>query len=431
MPWHKVKGHSSCPSNRPWAVVKDSDGSVTGCHSSESSADAQLAALYAGETNKAVVRLGPTMDLCLDCGEFKSTDGVLGCACDGMMMLKAHDLPGENGVMLALYPSEGAARQLAEHDANGESLPWEDMHVTLAYLGRASEINPSTLERLLAALPRFAATHSLVVATGGGVGEFPENEDHVVPVWIPVSAYELDVFRRDLIDLLDTIAVPYATQNGWVPHMTLGYYTPPIPAVPARPSVDLLFDAVTLSIGGRRINYVLEGGADPTGVVFKVEGDGLELHVEMPDIEPDATFGVYAPAAGTLRKDADQRFTFGPMYVPDTEDAHGEFSTAEDLQQAVWNYVRAADRRIRLQHNREVVAGELVECAVWPYETEVELSLPQDDGSVKMEKVTLPANTPFLGVVWEPPAWELVKRGLLRGYSIGGRARRVYADLPE
>lgn len=49
MPWHKVQDHSECPSGKPWAVVKDSDGSVAGCHSSEGDADRQLAALYANE----------------------------------------------------------------------------------------------------------------------------------------------------------------------------------------------------------------------------------------------------------------------------------------------------------------------------------------------------------------------------------------------
>lgn len=49
MPWHKVQGHGQCPTSKPWAVVKDSDGSVAGCHASESDADDQLAALYANE----------------------------------------------------------------------------------------------------------------------------------------------------------------------------------------------------------------------------------------------------------------------------------------------------------------------------------------------------------------------------------------------
>ncbi|MFD8226835.1 hypothetical protein ACFV16_21985 [Streptomyces massasporeus] len=54
MPWHKERGHADCPSDKPWAVVEDSDGSVSGCHASESDADDQLAALYAAEGDHAV-----------------------------------------------------------------------------------------------------------------------------------------------------------------------------------------------------------------------------------------------------------------------------------------------------------------------------------------------------------------------------------------
>ncbi len=49
MPWHKVPESSKCPTSKPWAVVKDSDGSVAGCHATEAEADDQLAALYASE----------------------------------------------------------------------------------------------------------------------------------------------------------------------------------------------------------------------------------------------------------------------------------------------------------------------------------------------------------------------------------------------
>lgn len=45
MPWHTAKD-SRCPSDKPWAVVKDSDGSVVACHISEEAAQKQVAALY-------------------------------------------------------------------------------------------------------------------------------------------------------------------------------------------------------------------------------------------------------------------------------------------------------------------------------------------------------------------------------------------------
>ena len=53
VPWHKVHNHSGCASGE-WAVVKDSDGSVAGCHGSEAGADEQLAALYASEGDATV-----------------------------------------------------------------------------------------------------------------------------------------------------------------------------------------------------------------------------------------------------------------------------------------------------------------------------------------------------------------------------------------
>lgn len=57
MPWHKVHDHSECPSDRPWAVVKDADGEVEGCHASEADADRQLAALYATEPDQELDEL--------------------------------------------------------------------------------------------------------------------------------------------------------------------------------------------------------------------------------------------------------------------------------------------------------------------------------------------------------------------------------------
>ncbi|MER7488723.1 hypothetical protein ABTY20_23020 [Streptomyces sp. NPDC126497] len=62
MPWHKVHGHSGCPDGKPWAVVKDSDGSVSGCHATEGDADDQLAALYAAEGDSTVTSATETTE---------------------------------------------------------------------------------------------------------------------------------------------------------------------------------------------------------------------------------------------------------------------------------------------------------------------------------------------------------------------------------
>jgi hypothetical protein len=54
-----------------------------------------------------------------------------------------------------------------------------------------------------------------------------------------------------------------------------------------------------------------------------------------------------------------------------------------------------------------------------------------DSSGEQIGQVTYPPNTVFLGVVWNEDAWEMIKDGQLRGYSIGGYSDRVLADLPE
>lgn len=49
MPWHISSNRQECSG---YAVVKDDDDSIVGCHSSESEAKAQLSALYASESKK-------------------------------------------------------------------------------------------------------------------------------------------------------------------------------------------------------------------------------------------------------------------------------------------------------------------------------------------------------------------------------------------
>ena len=121
---------------------------------------------------------------------------------------------------------------------------------------------------------------------------------------------------------------------------------------------------------------------------------------------------------------AEERYTLGPVYVPGRLDGHGEFIDSDTLQKAIWDWVRSGDRTIFLQHS-EKAAGEMVEILTWPMPIQTSLSLPGED----VRKVEFPAETPFMGVVWESWAWELVKAGQLRGYSIGGKARRIEADL--
>ena len=129
----------------------------------------------------------------------------------------------------------------------------------------------------------------------------------------------------------------------------------------------------------------------------------------------------------TVFKADEKRFTLGPWYIPNTTDAHDEWTDSEELQKALWNYVKKGDRRIRLQHNKDIVAGEWLETMTWPYP----VTVPVTKADGETQAVTYPTGTVFMGVQWEPWAWDLVKKGKLTGYSIGGKAERMLVDLPE
>ena len=159
------------------------------------------------------------------------------------------------------------------------------------------------------------------------------------------------------------------------------------------------------------------------------EGDYQEVSEEVAQkIFPEAfeEEAVKALGAFNLQKaEGEKRYTLGAMYIPDMEDAHGEWTDGDELQRAVWDYVRTNDRRIRLQHNRDVVAGEWVEVMAFPHSLTVPITTPEG----KEESHTYPPNTVFLGVIWEPWAWEMVRDGKIRGYSIGGKAERLFVDM--
>jgi predicted ABC-type ATPase len=165
-------------------------------------------------------------------------------------------------------------------------------------------------------------------------------------------------------------------------------------------------------------------------VELGVEGDQIVIR-EVEKSNPTVS-SVHVPSTEWNKDDLilskamddEKRYTLAPWYVPDVLDAHGEWTDKDEVQRAFWDYLKRDDRSIRLQHNMDIVAGEWVEGLTWPHEVSVPVKHPEGD-----REITFPAGTPFLGVVWEPWAWELIKSGEIRGLSIGGRGKRLEADI--
>ena len=81
MPWHVAKS-TSCPDSKPWAVIKDADGSVAGCHATREAANLQVAALYAQESWEEMQHKAFSVDVKADsdgeAGSFEALVAVFG-----------------------------------------------------------------------------------------------------------------------------------------------------------------------------------------------------------------------------------------------------------------------------------------------------------------------------------------------------------------
>lgn len=176
------------------------------------------------------------------------------------------------------------------------------------------------------------------------------------------------------------------------------------------------------------INDMALDGNDFVSIQYDEAEQILGISKESPsstDSHVDSTNWAKKPRIATFSSiskaiDEEERYTFSPWYVPDSLDAHGEWTDRKEVQQAFWKYLSKDNRDIRLQHNTDIVAGEWVEGATWPFEVTVPIKHVEGD-----TEYTFPAGTPFLGIIWEPWAWELIKKGEIRGLSIGGTAIRA------
>jgi hypothetical protein len=132
----------------------------------------------------------------------------------------------------------------------------------------------------------------------------------------------------------------------------------------------------------------------------------------------------------------EHRYTFSVVYKASPSmakgseglvlDAHREYITDTDLFDALHGYVESGDRNIYIQHQLtpqygSQSAGKWTQLVQWPYPVPAKVNYPNGVEKAAM----IPANSVFMGVVWEPWSWQLVKAGKIRGLSLGGTARRL------
>ena len=153
------------------------------------------------------------------------------------------------GVMIALFPPAHVAHQLAVE--GGESP--EELHVTLAFLGKKADLGDryGELQKVVA---DFAKEHGPLSGEVSGLGLFTAGPKPVTYASVDVPG--LPHFRQELVKTLEAAGFTVSKDHGYTPHMTLAYddrrHVNPA-------NLDLTFGQVTLAVGGDRTSYELTG----------------------------------------------------------------------------------------------------------------------------------------------------------------------------
>lgn len=136
------------------------------------------------------------------------------------------DLPARTArtLIAALAPDSGTFTESAE-----------DLHVTLAYLGKVGSTS-FDLPQVLQAVDSFSTLATPIACAISGIGHFSIPEG--TATYASVDCPDLPKFRETLIDLLRALDITPASQHGFTPHITLAY-TPPGEDPPDIPIEDL------------------------------------------------------------------------------------------------------------------------------------------------------------------------------------------------
>lgn len=168
-----------------------------------------------------------------------------------LMKRAAGDVPS-GATMVALYPPADVAKTLAVKGG----LPAEELHITLAYLGKDLSAEQQAAASLVVA--SIAAQHEMRVGSIGGLGHFPAGEDGT-PYFATVDVPGLAELRHRLVEGLAGAGIEVDAGHGFTPHMTLTYLPdgeePPEPVAPT----ELGFTELTLSVGDARTAFQLSG----------------------------------------------------------------------------------------------------------------------------------------------------------------------------
>lgn len=165
--------------------------------------------------------------------------------------------------------------------------------------------------------------------------------------------------------------------------------------------------------------------------------------------------GNWVKKTSFIEKNDERRYTLGVVYEPNTIDSQGDFTTADEIEKACWEFSRLLQARTPLAK----MGLQLLDIVVKAVKNNETLRLDVTDLLERVEKSdgvglgymhavwsdgigeivenyiapvdmvigdqTVKKGTWLMGVIWTPEYYEKVKKGEITGYSMGGTAIRI------
>lgn len=161
---------------------------------------------------------------------------------------------GNTGAMICFFPGRNFAEDLA---IPGASESPDDLHLTLAYLGEAKDIEHP--ERLLNFVASFALAQFPIRGKLNGMARFVGTDNDKDPAVCLYDSPALPQFRQDLVNGLKGVGIYPVENHGFIPHITLDYISPEKPMDYTVAPLPLNFYAVWVVLGETRFEYQLTG----------------------------------------------------------------------------------------------------------------------------------------------------------------------------
>lgn len=324
-----------------------------------------------------------------------------------------------SGVMVALpIPLEIAGK------LGNRSVPADEMHVTLAYLGKVQDVHPDAVKRATEVVKEVALGFRPMKARIGGYGVFKAtlSSDGKDVMYASYDCPMLAEFRQQIFNGLREAGVPLkGLAHGFTPHVTTDYIDAgKVIDPPSIPDDEFEASNVSIYIGDVRVDVPLGGEND---VVDEADLDPSDQALAAGDISgADVAalkmfgYAMVEKDGGHLRRDVQiiskadgsgmEQLVYGVVLEPGSVDAQDQVVDEDGVKFAAHHFLGV--QGIAGYRHREPADATVVESYIAPCDFSLGGQVVKQGSWVIVTRVN------------DDALWQQIVDGDITGYSVGG-----------